>query len=375
MNSSASFARAQSSRARRPGQAHGQHGPALASWRQLLPGLGLAGLLAALAMALGELAWLTSHGFSALSLAIVLGMVVGNTLYPRIAARSGPGVAFSKGQLLRLGVLLYGLRLTLQDLSQVGLSGLLIDAAVLCSTFSLAYLLGTRWLGLTRETSLLIGAGSSICGAAAVLAVEPVLRARSEQVTVAVSTVLVFGTLAILLYPVLHQLNQSWAWLPGGEHGFGIFVGATVHEVAQVVAVGRSLGPEAADAAVIAKMLRVMMLAPVLIALSAWMATRRQAEQPEGRGKTRLALPWFAFGFAALVLFNSLQCLPQGLRAALISLDGFLLTMAMAALGLSTHLAVIRQAGLKPLLLGLVLFAWLLAGGSLIHRSISLLLA
>lgn len=338
---------------------------------RLLPGLSLAALLAALALGLGEIAWLGEHGFGALSLAIVLGMGVGHTVYPRIAAHSGAGVNLSKGLLLRLGILLYGLRLTLHDLGQVGLAGLLIDCLVLGSTFGLAYLLGRRWLGLDRATSLLIGAGSSICGAAAVLAAAPVLRARAEQVTVAVATVVVFGTLAIFLYPVLHRLNQGWAWLPGGERGFGIYVGATVHEVAQVVAVGRSLGPEAANAAVIAKMLRVMMLAPVLLALSAWMARG----QPSAAGQPRLAIPWFAFGFAALVLFNSLQWLPPSWVAALCKLDTFLLAMAMAALGLSSHLSVLRKAGAKPLLLGLILFAWLVAGGSLIHRASSLLLA
>lgn len=352
-----------------------QHPPTRAAGYRLLPGLSLAALLAALALGLGENAWLATHGFGALSLAIVLGMAVGNTVYPRIAARSSAGVVFSKGPLLRMGVVLYGLRLTVQDIGQVGLAGVLIDATVLGSTFCIAYLLGTRWLGLTRETSLLIGAGSSICGAAAVLAAEPVVRARAEQVTVAVATVVLFGSLALFLYPVLHQLNQSWAWIPGGERGFGIYVGATLHEVAQVVAVGRSLSPEAADAAVIAKMLRVMMLAPVLIGLSAWMARGQHAGQPGAQGKPRLAIPWFAFGFAAVVLFNSLHWLPQGLVTALTALDTFLLTLAMAALGLSTHLSVIRQAGLKPLALGLILFAWLVGGGSLIHRCISLLLS
>ncbi|RQO55959.1 YeiH family putative sulfate export transporter [Paucibacter sp. KBW04] len=373
MNPSASFPLHGSTGTRPPQQR--QHSGNLSAWRRLLPGLSLAALIAALALGLGEIAWLSEHGLSALSLAIVLGMALGNTVYPRIAVHSGAGVNFSKGPLLRLGVVLYGLRLTLQDIGQVGLAGVLIDALVLGSTFSIAYLLGTRWLGLNRETSLLIGAGSSICGAAAVLAAEPVVRARAEQVTVAVATVVVFGTLAIFLYPVLHQLNQGWAWLPGGERGFGIFVGATVHEVAQVVAVGRSLSPEAADAAVIAKMLRVMMLAPVLIALSAWMARGQGAIQAGATGKTRLAIPWFAFGFAAVVVFNSLQWLPQSWVQVLSTLDTFMLTTAMAALGLSTHLSVIRKAGIKPLLLGLILFVWLVAGGSLIHRACSLVLA
>jgi len=194
----------------------------------LLPGLALSGALAATGIALGHIGWLQDHGFSALTLAIVLGMLVGNTVYPlvpRLAAASGAGVNVSKQNLLRLGVVLYGLRLTVQDIGHVGIAGVAIDALVLGSTFALACFIGTRWLGLDRKTAMLIGAGSSICGAAAVMAAEPVVKARAEQVTVAVATVVVFGTLAIFLYPALFELNQHWALIPGGANGFGIYAG------------------------------------------------------------------------------------------------------------------------------------------------------
>ena len=138
----------------------------------MLPGLALSGALAATGIALGRIAWLQDHGFSALTLAIVLGMIVGNTVYPwapRWAVASGAGVNFSKQNLLRLGVVLYGLRLTVQDIDHVGIAGVAIDAMILGSTFALACLIGTRWLGLERKTAMLIGAGSAICGAAAVM--------------------------------------------------------------------------------------------------------------------------------------------------------------------------------------------------------------
>ena len=235
-------------------------------------------------MALGRIDWLADHGLSALTLAIVLGMLVGNTVYPRVAAATGPGVQVSKQQLLRVGIVLYGLRLTTQDIGQMGWAGVVVDALVLCSTFGLACWIGMRWLGLERETALLIGAGSSICGAAAVLATEPVVKARAEQVTVAVATVVVFGTLSIFLYPVLFQWNQAWGVIPGGAKGFGQYAGSTIHEVAQVVAAARSIGPEAADAAVIAKMVRVMMLAPFLLLLSGWMARSAGGRAAKGAG-------------------------------------------------------------------------------------------
>lgn len=347
-----------------------------ASLLRLLPGLALCGALAAAGMALGRIAWLQDHGLSALTLAIVLGMLVGNTAYPRLAVATGAGVNFSKQNLLRLGVVLYGLRLTLQDIGHVGLAGVAIDVLVLGSTFTLAWLVGTRWLGLDRNTAMLIGAGSSICGAAAVMATEPVLRARTEQVTAAVATVVVFGTLAIFLYPMMFDLNQHWQLLAGGADGFGIYVGSTVHEVAQVVAAARSVDPQAVDTAVITKMVRVMMLAPFLIMLSAWLA-RDQAKRASSVAgnepamapqESRLAIPWFAFAFVGVVLFNSLHLLPPVFIAAATALDTALLATAMAALGLATHVSSIRKAGIKPLLLALILFVWLVVGGAFINR-------
>ncbi|WP_431274313.1 YeiH family protein [Variovorax ureilyticus] len=355
-------------------------GPRLATQsRRLLPGLAICALLATAGIALGEVGWLQTHGFSALTLAIVLGMLVGHTVYPRLAAASGPGVDFSKQRLLRAGVVLYGLRLTMQDIGHVGLAGVAVDALMLGSTFALACVAGTRWFGLDRKTAMLIGAGSSICGAAAVMATGPVVKARAEQVTVAVATVVVFGTLAIFLYPVLFDLSQEWHFIPGGTNGFGIYAGSTIHEVAQVVAAARSVGPEAADTAVIAKMVRVMMLAPFLILLSGWLArdaSKRAGHDgaPAGSHKTRLAVPWFAFGFVGVVLVNSLHVLPSSVTGIATTLDTFLLAMAMAALGLSTHLGAIRKAGPLPLLLAAILFGWLVIGGALINRWVPALL-
>lgn len=353
-------------------------------WIPLLSGLALSGVLAGAAIALGRIRWLQEHGFSALTLAIVLGMLVGNTFHPRFASACTAGVNFSKQNLLRLGVVLYGLRLTVQDIGHVGLAGVATDALVLGSTFALACVIGIKWLGMDRKTAMLIGAGSSICGAAAVMAAEPVVKARAEQVTVAVATVVVFGTIAIFLYPLLFELNRQWQLVPGGADGFGIYVGSTIHEVAQVVAAARSVGSHAADMAVIAKMVRVVMLAPFLILLSAWLArddARRQVRTTTHASvgnahvahhktpvKAKLAVPWFAFAFVGVVLFNSLNLLPPSVVVITTEVDTTLLAMAMAALGLATHISSIRKAGVKPLLLALILFAWLVVGGVLINH-------
>ncbi|KAF1048279.1 MAG: hypothetical protein GAK35_00303 [Herbaspirillum frisingense] len=331
-----------------------------------LAGLALSGAVAWAAMGLGDIAWLQNHGFSALTVAIVLGIVIGNTLYPRIAAPCGEGVRFSKQTLLRAGIILYGFRLTFQDIAHVGVAGVVIDAAMLLSTFGLAWLVGVKLLKLDRNAALLIGAGSSICGAAAVMATEPVLRARSEQVTVAVSTVVIFGSLAIFLYPLLYTLQSEPAWgarLPD----FGIYIGSTVHEVAQVLAAARSIDQHTADVAVITKMVRVMMLAPFLLMLSMKAGPSVSGE----RGK--LSIPWFAF--IAVVLFNSFMPLPESINKLVLQADTLMLAMAMAALGLSTHLSAIRNAGMKPLILGAILFGWLVVGGALVNGALGRLLA
>ncbi|WP_050476333.1 YeiH family protein [Herbaspirillum rhizosphaerae] len=329
---------------------------------RLIPGLALSAALALASIEASKNAWLQAHGFSALTVAIVLGMLIGNTVFPRVAAGCGSGVAFSKQNLLRLGIVLYGLRLTFQDISQVGVSGVIIDACMLTSTFALAYFVGVKMFKLDRNAVMLIGAGSSICGAAAVMATEPVLRARSEQVTVAVSTVVVFGSVAIFLYPLLHSLSFLQ-----GHADFGVYIGSTVHEVAQVVAAARSIDEHTANTAVIAKMVRVMMLAPFLLILSAYVQRGKPAAQAGGKTSRLAGIPWFAFAFIGVVAIHSLFAIPAAVTGALLDADTFLLAMAMAALGLTTHLSSVRRAGMRPLLLGGLLFAWLIIGGALVN--------
>jgi uncharacterized integral membrane protein (TIGR00698 family) len=344
--------------------------------RQLLPGLALTGAIAFASIRLGQSGWLQANGISALTLAIVVGILIGNTAYPHIDAMAGAGVTFSKANLLRLGIILYGMRLTFQDIGNVGWTGVAIDAAVLCSTFGLACFLGTRVFGLDRTTAMLIGAGSSICGAAAVMAAEPVVRGRAEQVTVAVATVVVFGTLAIFLYPVLYHLIAQYHLVDLSPTAYGVFAGSTIHEVAQVVAAGRAVGEQAANTAVIAKMVRVMMLAPFLIVLSAWLsrASAKDAEPARDEGHRGIVIPWFALGFVAVAGLNSLAPLPHAVATQVINIDTVLLAMAMAGLGLTTHVSAIRKAGIKPLALAATLFVWLVCGGFAINAGITALL-
>jgi len=327
-------------------------------------GLALAALIAALAMWGAALPVFQRLGLSALTLAIVAGIVLGNTVFPRIAPFSQEGVDFARNRLLRLGIVLYGFRITFQQIGHIGWAGVLIDALVIVATFTLAVRLGTRVFGLDRQTAMLIGAGSAICGAAAVMAAEPVVRGQAHKVSVAVATVVVFGTLSMFVYPLLYP------WLHLSETAYGLYAGSTIHEVAQVVVAGRAVGETAASSAVIEKMLRVMMLAPFLVVLGSRLGAE---EGTDAAAKRRITIPWFALMFVGASGLNSLQLLPAGLVDAILGLDTVLLAMAMAALGLRTHVGAIRQAGLKPILLASVLFLFLVAGGYLINRLVTLI--
>jgi uncharacterized integral membrane protein (TIGR00698 family) len=209
------------------------------------PGLLLAALLAAMAALLAQWGLMVQMGLSAMTLAIALGMLVGNTAFPRSPTAPGAGVDFARSVLLRAGIVLYGFRISLHDIGAVGWPGLLIGMAMVALTFGIAVHVGTRWLGLDRQTAALIGAGSAICGAAAVMATQPVVRGEEHKVSIAVATVVVFGTLSMVAYPLV------FPYLGLSEHTFGLFAGSTIHEVAQVVAVGDAIGPAAANAAVV----------------------------------------------------------------------------------------------------------------------------
>ncbi|MFV0264718.1 MAG: YeiH family protein [Kluyvera sp.] len=328
--------------------------------KHFIPGLALSAVITGAAVWIGNIPAVAGVGMSALTLAILFGMVIGNTIYPKLWQSCDGGVLFAKQHLLRLGIILYGFRLTFAQIADVGVSGIIIDALTLCSTFMMACWLGQKVFGLDKQTSWLIGAGSSICGAAAVLATEPVIKAEASKVTVAVATVVIFGTLAIFIYPAMYPLLAHWF----SPETYGIYIGSTMHEVAQVVAAGHAVTPETENAAVIAKMLRVMMLAPFLL----FMAARVKQLAPAGATeKSKITIPWFAIMFIVVTIFNSFHLLPNSVVQMLITLDTILLAMAMAALGVTTHVSALKKAGAKPLMMALVLFVWLIVGGGAIN--------
>ena len=321
------------------------------------------------------------NGLSILTLAILIGIAIGNMpIYKFLISYCGSGINFSKQKVLRLGIILYGFRLTFQDIGDVGIGGIVIDAVMLTSTFILAVYLGVKYFKLDRDTSILIGAGSSICGAAAILATEPILKASNERVAVAISTIVIFGTISIFIYPIIY----SYALLHYPEYcspeKFGIYIGSTIHEVAQVVATAGAIGDDVTNTAVIAKMVRVMMLAPFLIGVSAFLSFSEKTGKTSATGNaisgdTKKSIgkffPVFAIFFLIAIGINSTGYISQNVRTGLIYLDNFLLALAMGALGLTTHLSAIAKAGTRPLKLAAILFLWLVLGGAIINIAVS----
>lgn len=320
-----------------------------------LSGIWFVSLFAFASMYIAELPFIGSMGISPLVVAIIFGMIYGNTLRHKLPSEWAPGIVFSSKKILRFAVVFYGFRVTYGQVFGVGAEALIIDAIIVVGTFLLGWQLGTRFFGLDRDSSMLIGSGAAICGAAAVIATEGTLKSEPHKVSMAVATVVIFGTISMFLYPVLY--NSGILGFDAKE--YGIFVGATIHEVAQVVVAGNAMGEDAGTTAVIVKMTRVMMLAPFLIALAYFISKSGK----NGGQKSEIMIPWFAVYFLIVVGFNSLDLLPKIAVSTINSIDTFLLTMAMAALGIETNFNKIKNVGMKPVYLALVLFAWLVLGG------------
>ena len=316
---------------------------------------------------------------SPLIIGIILGMLYANSLRNKLPETWVPGIKFCSKQVLRWGIILYGFRLTLSQVAAVGLPAIAVDLIVVTVTLLGGVLLG-RLLKLDRDTALMTSTGSAICGAAAILGAEPVVRCEGYKTAIAVSTVVIFGTLSMFLYPVMYRTGM----LDGlSDTGVAIYTGSTLHEVAHVAGAGNAMDPTdslgIAGTATITKMIRVMLLAPVLVVMSLFLARRRRAEQSSvEQGRGRITIPWFAFGFLGVICLNSLLQYLTGaptvreipLNGAIEYLDTFLLTMAMTALGTETSLDKFRQAGARPFLLAGLLYVWLVVGGYFVTKYI-----
>ena len=341
--------------------------PAISEKRaSMFHGILLIGLLTCASFYISDIQFFKNLSFSPMIIGIILGMLYANSLRNHLPATWVPGIQFCSKKLLRLGIILYGFRLTFQDVMTVGLAGIAVDAIIVTVT-----ILGGVWIGrllkMDQETALLTSVGSGICGAAAVLGAESTIRTKPYKTAVAVATVVIFGTISMFLYPVAYRSG----WLDLTPEQMGIFTGSTLHEVAHAVGAGNAMGEAISNTSIIVKMIRVMMLVPVLLVLGVWAARRTKASGEASAEKGKVAIPWFAVGFLAVIGFNSFNLLPQVFVDAINYVDTFLLTMAMVALGAETSIDKFKKAGPKPFILAFVLDIWLILGGYILAKHLA----
>jgi len=316
---------------------------------------------------------INSLGLSPLVIGILMGMLYANTLQHKTPIAWRAGITFTAKKILRFAIVLYGFRITFQQIAEVGMDGFLVSLIMLSSTLILGSWLGYKVFGMEKDTSILTASGAAVCGAAAVLATEPVLKAQEHKTAIAVSMVVLFGTISMFLYPLLYEsiIKDAVGFLHMTPAQFGIYVGGTIHEVAQVVAVPASIpnAPvEMANDAVIVKMTRVIMIAPMLIALGFYLAWSAKREGENRDGKMKLVIPWFAVYFILVAGFNSLHLLPLHFVTIINEIDNFLLTMAMTALGMGTIFSKFKGLGLAPVYTATSMFLWLVIGGFIVTK-------
>lgn len=321
--------------------------------RSFGPGLVVVGALAALAFVLAE--W---SSFSPLVVGIALGAVMANTF--GVPAVLAPGVRFAARTLLRAGIVVLGLRLSLGDVAGLGADGLLVVMMVVVVTF-----FGTQWLarrlGIGRDLGLLVATGYSICGASAIAAVNGVVHADEEETAYAITLVTIAGTLSIFLLPVV----ADRLGLVGAE--FGTWVGASVHDVGQVVATASTGDAAALEAATVVKLTRVVLLAP-LVALVSLSARRRRpvtsSDESDDAVVDRLPplLPLFVIGFLAAMVVRSTGVLSDDALDLAGDVEKILLTVALVGMGMGVRMGQMRRLGARPLVLGLL--SWVLVAGT-----------
>ncbi len=337
-----------------------------------MSGILFVAIFAAGATYIAGLAPIHALGLSPLVIGIVMGIFYANTLHNHIPDAWDTGIVFSGKKILRFAIVIYGFRITFQQIMDVGLEGFLVSLIMLSTTFIFGSWLGTKIFGMEKDTSMLTASGASVCGAAAVLATEPVLKAEGHKTAIAVSMVVLFGTISMFLYPVLYSaiIEPAKGFLHMTPSQFGIYVGGTIHEVAQVVAVPFSIpnSPmEMANNAVIVKMTRVIMIAPMLIILGIYLSYSAKKEGGNGNA-VKLVIPWFAVYFIGVAGFNSFHLIPQNIVNIINSIDTFLLTMAMTALGMGTRFSKFKGLGLAPVYTALGMFIWLVIGGFIVTK-------
>lgn len=273
---------------------------------------------------------------------MLLGILVANTIgSPRVAA---PGVRFAVQRVLRLGIILLGARLSLGAILAIGLDALGLVVACMSLALAVALLVG-RIFALPPRLALLIGVGTAVCGNTAIVATAPVIKAEEREVSFAVATITLFGTIAVIAYPFIGRA------LGLSDADFGTWAGVAVNDTSQVVATSAAYSPEARDVATVVKLIRNALMAPLIVLIAWWW--QRRAETGDASGGVRKAVPLFVLGFIALALLRTVGIIDTGLAALLDELARVCILVALAGVGLSTRLREMRAIGPAPFYAGL----------------------
>lgn len=310
--------------------------------KALLPGLGLTVLIAIPAWIIG--AYVPIVG------APVLGILFGMLLafWKRPAVFAG-GISYSAKKILQYSIILLGFGMNLFVVFEVGAQTITLMIFTLTATFLTAYLLG-RVLKIDKNSNILIGVGTAICGGSAIAATAPVIRAKDEEVAQAISTIFFFNVVAAFLFPVLgHLIGLS-------EHEFGLWAGTAINDTSSVVAAAYTFSDVSGDLAVIVKLTRTLMIIPVTLIL-AFVGSRQQArtqtENSEGSYRLAAIFPWFVLGFVAASVMSTFLPMPKVGIDFFSQAGKFMIVMAMSAIGLNTNLVKLVKNGWRPILLGL----------------------
>jgi len=253
------------------------------------------------------------------------------------------GIHFTAKTLLQASIILLGLEMNLFNVFKVGSQSLYIIFFTLSTAFMTAWLVG-RYLKLPKNTSILIGIGTAICGGSAIAAAPPVISASDEDVAYSISTILLFNIAAVFIFPFTGHL------LGMGDMGFGMWAGTAINDTSSVVAAGYSYSNVAGNFATIVKLTRALMIVPVTLALAIFMARTNPTNTNFSIFKI---FPWFILGFLVASIINTTGCIPPSICKTLAETGKFFIIMALTAIGLNTHLKHLISNGIKPILLGL----------------------
>ncbi|MDG9924711.1 MULTISPECIES: putative sulfate exporter family transporter [unclassified Pseudomonas] len=303
--------------------------------RQLAPGISVSLVVAAAATFLSE-----HYGAPVMLFALLLGLSLN---FLAAEGKCKAGIEFTARTVLRVGVALLGMRITLEQIAALGWKPLALVVILVVVTISVS-VLAAKALGFKRIFGMLTGGATAICGASAALALAAALPSHPQKEKATLFTVIgvsALSTLAMILYPMIaNALGLS-------PQEAGVFLGATIHDVAQVVGAGYSMSPETGDIATVVKLMRVAMLLPVIVAAA--MVTRLQGA--ETAGERPPLLPWFAVGFLILACVNSTGLVPEVVQGGVNELSRWCLVVSIAALGMKTQLKELASVGIKPILL------------------------